>query len=186
MTSVLTRLPIPVGYVLSTACVTLFSGFSRGSKFPRPLLILSKACHTKLQHSLTWWPMKSLKASLVLPCALRTSRARTPLPRTVQYQRPPPRPLSSSSGSQNAASAGCDKSYRSDLVRVDNLLVINMCNLTFPSIDSSTKNFASLGSSTNTLGNRNLPFCIQVREDSLAGAMESQEVDTDAYSPLQA
>ena len=44
--------------------------------------------------------------------------------------------------------------------------------------------FAGLGSSTNTLRKRNLPFCIQVGEDSLAGAMESHEVDTDALNPL--
>ena len=31
---------------------------------------------------------------------------------------------------------------------------------------------------------RVLPFCIQVGEDSLAGAMESHEVDTDAFNPL--
>ena len=57
-------------------------------------------------------------------------------------------------------------------------------DLTFPWIDSSTKSFAGLGSSTKTLGKRNLPFCIQVGEDSLAGAMESHEVDTDAFNPL--
>ena len=31
---------------------------------------------------------------------------------------------------------------------------------------------------------RNLPFCIQVGEDSLAGAMESHEIDTSAFNPL--
>ena len=41
-----------------------------------------------------------------------------------------------------------------------------------------------MGSSTKTLGKRNLPFCIQVGEDSLAGAMESHEVDTEASNPL--
>ena len=56
--------------------------------------------------------------------------------------------------------------------------------LTFPWIDGSTKSFAGLGSSTKTLGKRNLPFCIQVGEDSLAGAMESHEVDTEALNPL--
>ena len=56
--------------------------------------------------------------------------------------------------------------------------------LTFPWIDSSAKSFAGLGASTNTVGKRNLPFCIQVGEDSLAGAMESHEVDTDAFNPL--
>ena len=56
--------------------------------------------------------------------------------------------------------------------------------LTFPCIDGSTKSFAGLGSSTKTLGKRNLPFCIQVGEDSLAGAMESHEVDTEAFNPL--
>ena len=51
-------------------------------------------------------------------------------------------------------------------------------------IDGSTKSFAGLGSSTKTLGKRSLPFCIQVGEDSLAGAMESHEVDTEAFNPL--
>ena len=117
------------------------------------------------------------------------------------------------------ALAGCDVSYQSDLVRVDNLPVVDMwspdedhvwsardegCNstchskawgelaedrlrhhgLTFPLIDSSAKSFAGLGSSATTLGKRNLPFCIQVGEDSLAGAMESHEVDTEAFNPL--
>ena len=140
-------------------------------------------------------------------------------PRTAQGKRPPPQPPSSSSGSQNVALAGCDVSYQSDLVRVDNLPVVDMwspdedhiwgaldegCNstchskawgelaedrlrhygLTFPWINSSAKSFAGLGSSTTTLGKRNLPFCIQVGEDSLAGAMESHEVDTEAFNPL--
>ena len=55
-------------------------------------------------------------------------------------------------------------------------------DLTFPWIDGSTKSFAGLGASTKTLGKRNLPFCIQVGEDSLAGAMESHEVDTEAQN----
>ena len=57
-------------------------------------------------------------------------------------------------------------------------------DLTFPWIDGSTKSFAGLGSSTKTLEKRDLPFCIQVGEDSLAGAMESHEVDTEAFNPL--
>ena len=56
--------------------------------------------------------------------------------------------------------------------------------LTFSWIDSSAKSFAGLGSSTATLGKRNLPLCKQVGEDSLAGAMESHEVDTEAFHPL--
>ena len=56
--------------------------------------------------------------------------------------------------------------------------------LTFAWINSSAKSFAGLGSSTTTLGKRNLPFCIQVGKDSLAGAMESHEVDTEAFNPL--
>ena len=57
--------------------------------------------------------------------------------------------------------------------------------LTFPWIDSSAKSFAGLGSSTTTLGKRNLPFCMQVGEGSFAGVfMESHEVDTDAFNPL--
>ena len=141
------------------------------------------------------------------------------MPRTAQGKRPPPRPPSSSSGFQDVALAGCHVSYQSELVRVDNLAVVDMwspdeehvwrvldegCNstshskawgelaedrlkqqgLTFPWIDSSAMSFAGLGSSTNTLGKRNLPFCMQVGEDSLAGAMESHEVDADAFNPL--
>ena len=59
------------------------------------------------------------------------------MPRTAQGKRPParrappakkapPRPPSSSSGSQNVALAGCDVSCQSDLVRVDNLPVVDM------------------------------------------------------------
>ena len=48
------------------------------------------------------------------------------MPRTGQGKRPPPKPPSSSSGSRNAALAGCDVSYQSDLVRVDNLPVVDM------------------------------------------------------------
>ena len=61
---------------------------------------------------------------------------------------------------------------------------LGVFGLTFPWIDGSTKSFAGLGSSTKTLGKRNLPFCIQVGEDSLAGAMESHEIDTSAFNPL--
>ena len=61
---------------------------------------------------------------------------------------------------------------------------LRVFGLTFPWIDGSTKSFAGLGSSTKTLGKRNLPFCIQVGEDSLAGAMESHEIDTSASNPL--
>ena len=61
---------------------------------------------------------------------------------------------------------------------------LRVFGLTFPWIDGSTKSFAGLGSSTKTLGKRNLPFCIQVGEDSLAGAMESHEIDTSAFNPL--
>ena len=61
---------------------------------------------------------------------------------------------------------------------------LRVFGLTFPWIDGSTKSFAGLGSSTKTLRKRNLPFCIQVGEDSLAGAMESHEVDTEAFNPL--
>ena len=117
------------------------------------------------------------------------------MPRTAQGRRWQPR--LPSSGPQNVALAGCDVSYQSDLVRVDNLPVVDMwspeedhiwgaldegCNstchskawgelaedrlrhfgLTFPWIDGSTKSFAGLGSSTKTLGKRNLPSCIQV------------------------
>ena len=38
----------------------------------------------------------------------------------------PPRPPSSSGGSQNVALAGCDVSFQTDLVRVDNLPVVDM------------------------------------------------------------
>ena len=51
---------------------------------------------------------------------------------------------------------------------------LRVFGLTFPWIDGSTKSFAGLGSSTKTLGKRNLPFCIQVGEDSLAGAAPRQ------------
>ena len=61
---------------------------------------------------------------------------------------------------------------------------LRVFGLTFPWIDGSTKSFAGLGPSTKTLGKRNLPFCIQVGEDSLAGAMESHEIDTSAFNPL--
>ena len=117
------------------------------------------------------------------------------------------------------ALAGCDASCQSDLVRVDNLPVVDMwspdedhvwgaldegCSstcqskswgelaedrlmhhgLTFAWIDSSAKSSAGLGSSTTTLGKRNLPVCIQVGEDSFAGAVESHEFDTEAFNPL--
>ena len=101
-------------------------------------------------------------------------------------QGPPPRPPSSSSGSQNVALSGCDVSYQTDLWSPEEDHIWGAldegCNstchskawgelaedrlrhfgLTFPWIDGSTKSFAGLGSSTKTLGKRNLPFCIQV------------------------
>ena len=48
------------------------------------------------------------------------------MPRTAQKKRPPSQPPSSSGGSQNVALAGCDVSYQSDLVRADNLPVVDM------------------------------------------------------------
>ena len=48
------------------------------------------------------------------------------MPSTAHGKRPPPRPPSSSSGSQNVALAGCDVSDQSDLVCVDNLPVVDM------------------------------------------------------------
>ena len=121
--------------------------------------------------------------------------------RTAQGKRLPPRPPSSSSDSRNVALAGCDVSYQSDLVRVDNLPLVDMWSpdedhvwgasmkvatqlVTPRSGVSSAKSFAGLGSSTTTLGKRKLPFCMQVGEDSLTGAMESHEVDTEAFNNL--
>ena len=46
------------------------------------------------------------------------------MPRTAQGKSLPTRPTSS--GPQNGALAGCDVSYQSDLVRVDNLPVVDM------------------------------------------------------------
>ena len=114
------------------------------------------------------------------------------MPRTAQGRRWQSRPPSS--GPHDVALAGCDVSHHHIWGALD-----EGCNstchskaedrlryfgLTFPWIDGSTKSFAGLGSSTKTLGKRNLPFCIQVGEDSLAGAMESHEVDTEAFNPL--
>ena len=48
------------------------------------------------------------------------------LPRIFRSKRPPPGSPSSSSATQNVALVGCDKSYQSDLARVDNLPVIDM------------------------------------------------------------
>ena len=129
------------------------------------------------------------------------------MPRTAQGRRWQSRPPSS--GPYNVALAGCDVSNQSDLVRVDTLPVVDMwsseedhiwgaldegCNSTCHSkawgelaedrLRYFDKSVAGLGSSTKTLGKRNLPFCIQVGEDSLAGAMESHEVDTEAFNPL--
>ena len=152
----------------------------------------------RLSESETSWPSEDAPRDDAAPGA-------SSMPRTAQRKRPPPRPPSSSSGSQNVASAGCDVSYQSDLVRVDNLPVLDEgCNstchsnargelaedrlrqhgLTFPWIDSSAKSFAGLGSSTTTMGKRNPPFCTQVGEASLVGVMESHEVDTEAFNPL--
>ena len=124
-------------------------------------------------------------------------------------------PSSSNSGFLNVALAGCHSSCQSDLVRADNLPVINMwipdeddvwseldegCNstchskgwgelaedtvtvfdLTFSWVNSSTKNFAGLGSSTGRETCR-LAFKLVM---ALAGAVERHEVDTDAYNPL--
>ena len=136
------------------------------------------------------------------------------MPRTAQGKRPPPRPPSSSSALAGCGySYQSDLVHVDNLPVVDMWspdedhvwgALDEGCNstchsrawgelaedrlrhqgLTFPWIDSSATSFAGLGSSTTTLGKRNLPFCMQVGEDSLAGAMESHEVDMDAFTPL--
>ena len=59
-------------------------------------------------------------------------------------------------------------------------------NLSFPWMDASTKSFAGLGATTKTLGKRKLPFCLSLDFgcDTLAGIMESHEVNTEARNPL--
>ena len=104
--------------------------------------------------------------------------------------------------------AGAGSTSTGDLVRIDNLPLINMwdpaethvwgaldegCNstchsttwgrlaeerlkalgLSFPWVDSRTKSFAGLGSTSNTLGKRRLPFSIA-----------KGEIDTTARNPL--
>ena len=58
--------------------------------------------------------------------------------------------------------------------------------LGFPWVDSEAKYFTGLGSTTGTLGRRKLPFCLSLDKghDTLAGVMESHEVDTAARNPL--
>ena len=59
-------------------------------------------------------------------------------------------------------------------------------NLSFPWMDATTKSFAGLGATTKTLGKRKLPFCLSLDFgcDTLAGIMESHEVNTEARNPL--
>ena len=59
-------------------------------------------------------------------------------------------------------------------------------NLSFPWMDASTTSFAGLGATTKTLGKRKLPFCLSLDFgcDTLAGIMESHEVNTEARNPL--
>ena len=53
-------------------------------------------------------------------------------------------------------------------------------------VDSEAKYFTGLGSTTGTLGRRKLPFCLSLDKghDTLAGVMESHEVDAAARNPL--
>ena len=118
---------------------------------------------------------------------------------------------------RNIAGAGSTSS--GDLVRIDNLPLVNMwdpsetriwgaldegCNstchstaggrsterrlkalgLSFPWVDSKTKSFAELGSTSNTLGKRRLPFSIEKGDTTLGGVLESHEIDTTARNPL--
>ena len=76
----------------------------------------------RLSGSETSWPSEDPPASHGPDAAPGASS----MPRTAQEKRPPPKPPSSSSGSQKVALAGCDVSYQSDLVRVDNLPVVDM------------------------------------------------------------
>ena len=59
-------------------------------------------------------------------------------------------------------------------------------NLSFPWMDATAKSFAGLGATTKTLGKRKLPFCLSLDYgyDTLAGIMESHEVNTEAKNPL--
>ena len=58
--------------------------------------------------------------------------------------------------------------------------------LGFPWTDAEAKYFTGLGSTKGTLGKRKLPFCLalDVGDDTLAGVMESHEIDTSARNPL--
>ena len=53
-------------------------------------------------------------------------------------------------------------------------------------VDSEAKCFTGLGSTTGTPGRRKLPFCLSLDKghDTLAGVMESHEVDTAARNPF--
>ena len=59
-------------------------------------------------------------------------------------------------------------------------------NLSFPWMDATAKSFAGLGSTTKALGKRKLRFCLSLDQgdDTLAGVIESHEVNTDAKNPL--
>ena len=118
---------------------------------------------------------------------------------------------------RNIAGAGSTSS--GDLVRIDNLPLVNMwdpsetriwgaldegCNstchstawgrlaekrlkalgLSFAWVDSKTKSFAGLGSTSNTLGKRRLPFSIAKGDTTIGGVLESHEIDTTARNPL--
>ena len=63
---------------------------------------------------------------------------------------------------------------------------LKVFNLSFPWMDATTKSFAGLGATTKTLGKRKLPFCLSLDFgcDTLAGIMESHEVNTEARNPL--
>ena len=56
--------------------------------------------------------------------------------------------------------------------------------LSFPWVDSKTKSFAGLGSTSNTLGKRRLPLSIAKGDTTIGGVLESHEIDTTARNPL--
>ena len=85
-----------------------------------------------------------------------------------------------------ALDEGCNSTCHSKTWAIQTEARLKAFGLTFPWLNSNTRSFSGLGATTKTIGKRKLPVCLQLGDqgETLAGVLETHEVDTDALNPL--
>ena len=85
-----------------------------------------------------------------------------------------------------ALDEGCNSTCHSRTWAIQTEARLKAYGFQFPWLDSNPKSFSGLGATSRTLGKRKLPFCLELGDQgrTLAGVLDSHEVDTDAHNPL--